>query len=70
MFPYNDPIRADLVFHHSVGSTIVQRYLHQILEAALHVQTQYVAMDILSFTVKQGLAHPIQVRFLCYYRFL
>ncbi|CED83634.1 Sister chromatid cohesion protein SCC2/Nipped-B [Phaffia rhodozyma] len=43
-----------------VGSTIVQRYLPKILDAALHLQTQYIAMEILTFTVKQGLAHPIQ----------
>ena len=49
---------------YSVSSAIVQRYLGPILEAALsqHVQIQAVAIDVLSFTVKQGLAHPLQVR--------
>ncbi|KAL5482593.1 SCC2 [Sanghuangporus weigelae] len=44
-----------------VSSAVVQRYLSQILDAALspfsHVQAS--AVDILSFTVKQGLAHPL-----------
>ena len=46
----------------SVSSAIVQRYLSQILDAALsqHPQTQGTAVDILSFTIKQGLAHPVQ----------
>lgn len=44
-----------------VGSTIVQRYLKEILVGALHVDTQKIALDILSFSVKQGLCHPIQV---------
>lgn len=46
----------------SVSSAIVQRYLGQILDAALsqHPQTQGTAVDILSFTIKQGLAHPVQ----------
>ncbi|KAI0051083.1 hypothetical protein FA95DRAFT_1554896 [Auriscalpium vulgare] len=45
-----------------VSSAIVQRYMDPILSAALsqHVQTQATAVDILSFTVKQGLAHPLQ----------
>ncbi|KAG8907886.1 Sister chromatid cohesion protein 2 [Tulasnella sp. 403] len=45
-----------------VSSAIVQRYLPQILEAALHVQLriQAVAVDILGFTIRQGLAHPLQ----------
>lgn len=48
----------------SVSSAIVQRYLSPILEAALsqHVTIQAVAIDVLSFTIKQGLAHPLQVR--------
>jgi cohesin loading factor subunit SCC2 len=47
----------------SVSSAIVQRYLPQILEAAMtrNVQMQAAAVDILGFTVKQGLAHPLQV---------
>jgi cohesin loading factor subunit SCC2 len=46
----------------SVSSAIVQRYLDPILDAALsqHPQTQGAAVDILSFTIKQGLAHPLQ----------
>ncbi|KIK80090.1 hypothetical protein PAXRUDRAFT_833727 [Paxillus rubicundulus Ve08.2h10] len=45
-----------------VSSAVVQRYISPILEAALsqNTQTQAVAVDILSFTVKQGLAHPLQ----------
>ncbi|KAG8738993.1 Sister chromatid cohesion protein 2 [Ceratobasidium sp. 414] len=45
-----------------VSSAIIQRYLTQILSSALspnrHIQTP--AVDILSFTVRQGLAHPLQ----------
>ncbi|PFH53278.1 hypothetical protein AMATHDRAFT_73479 [Amanita thiersii Skay4041] len=45
-----------------VSSAVVQRYLHPILNAALakHVQIQAAAIDILTFTIKQGLAHPLQ----------
>ncbi|KIJ54752.1 hypothetical protein M422DRAFT_775001 [Sphaerobolus stellatus SS14] len=45
-----------------VSSAIVQRYLPQILDAALtrNIQMQAAAVDILGFTVKQGLAHPLQ----------
>jgi cohesin loading factor subunit SCC2 len=45
-----------------VSSAIVQRYMEPILDAALsqHPQTQSAAVDILSFTIKQGLAHPLQ----------
>lgn len=40
----------------------MQRYLDHVLEAALspNTQIQAVAIDVLSFTVKQGLAHPLQ----------
>ncbi|CAE6438521.1 unnamed protein product [Rhizoctonia solani] len=45
-----------------VSSAIIQRYLTQILSSALstnrHIQAP--AADILSFTVRQGLAHPLQ----------
>ncbi|KAF5337499.1 hypothetical protein D9758_013605 [Tetrapyrgos nigripes] len=45
-----------------VSSAVVQRYLTHILDAALsqnpHIQAS--AIDIMSFTVKQGLAHPLQ----------
>jgi len=45
-----------------VSSAIVQRYLEHVLEAALsqNAQIQAVAIDVLSFTIKQGLAHPLQ----------
>ncbi|KAL0960842.1 hypothetical protein HGRIS_005858 [Hohenbuehelia grisea] len=45
-----------------VSSAVVQRYLSHILQAALsqNMQIQTVAIDILSFTIKQGLAHPLQ----------
>lgn len=48
----------------SVSSAIVQRYLNHVLDAALsqNVHIQAVAIDVLSFTIKQGLAHPLQVR--------
>jgi len=51
-----------LMTFHSVSSAIVQRYLNHVLEAALsqNVQIQSVAIDVLTFTVKQGLAHPLQ----------
>lgn len=47
-----------------MSSAIVQRYLDQILDAALsqNAQIQAAAVDILTFTIKQGLAHPLQVR--------
>ena len=46
----------------SVSSAIVQRYLDQILDAALSqsAQIQSAAVDILTFTIKQGLAPPLQ----------
>lgn len=45
-----------------VSSAVVQRYLNHILESALSLQPQIqaAAIDILSFTIKQGLAHPLQ----------
>ncbi|KAH7925870.1 hypothetical protein BV22DRAFT_1088167 [Leucogyrophana mollusca] len=45
-----------------VSSAVVQRYITPILDAALsqHMHIQAVAVDILSFTVRQGLAHPLQ----------
>ncbi|KAH0832222.1 sister chromatid cohesion C-terminus-domain-containing protein [Lanmaoa asiatica] len=45
-----------------VSSAVVQRYISPILDAALsqNPQIQAVAVDILTFTVKQGLAHPLQ----------
>lgn len=40
----------------------MQRYLDQVLEAALSPAStnQGAAVDVLSFTIKQGLAHPLQ----------
>lgn len=48
-----------------VSSAVVQRYLNPILDAALsqNPQIQAAAIDVLSFTIKQGLAHPLQVGF-------
>jgi cohesin loading factor subunit SCC2 len=45
-----------------VSSAVVQRYLDHVLEAALsqNASIQSVAIDVLTFTVKQGLAHPLQ----------
>ncbi|KAJ7903762.1 hypothetical protein B0H14DRAFT_2666173 [Mycena olivaceomarginata] len=45
-----------------VSSAVVQRYMPQILQAALsqHPQIQVAAIDILTFTIKQGLAHPLE----------
>ncbi|KLO06964.1 hypothetical protein SCHPADRAFT_1002012 [Schizopora paradoxa] len=45
-----------------VSSAIVQRYMTQILDAALSnlPNIQNSAVDILTFTIKQGLAHPLQ----------
>ncbi|KAH8915687.1 ARM repeat-containing protein [Atractiella rhizophila] len=44
-----------------VGSAIVQRYTQRIFRSALSHEggIQRAAMDVLSFTVKQGLCHPI-----------
>lgn len=46
-----------------VSSEVVLKYLAQILGAALDLnpQIQAPAIEILTFTVKQGLAHPLQV---------
>jgi hypothetical protein len=46
-----------------VSSAVVQRYLPQILDASLGGNTtvQNAAVDILGFTIRQGLAHPLQV---------
>ncbi|KAJ7457662.1 hypothetical protein B0H11DRAFT_208709 [Mycena galericulata] len=45
-----------------VSSAVVQRYMDHILTAALgqHPQIQATAIDVLTFTIKQGLAHPLQ----------
>lgn len=52
---------ADVLYR--VSSAVVQRYMSFILDSALsqHAQNQAIATDILSFTIKQGLAHPLQV---------
>ena len=54
---------CSLQFLIRVSSAIVQRYLQHILSAALsqNRQMQAPAVEILSFTIKQGLAHPLQV---------
>ncbi|KAJ7065085.1 hypothetical protein B0H15DRAFT_872762, partial [Mycena belliarum] len=46
-----------------VSSAVVQRYLNPVLDAALSQQApiQAAAIDVLTFTIKQGLAHPLQV---------
>ncbi|KAJ7719905.1 sister chromatid cohesion C-terminus-domain-containing protein [Mycena metata] len=45
-----------------VSSAVVQRYINHILNAALSQvpQIQAAAIDVLTFTIKQGLAHPLQ----------
>ncbi|KAF7299414.1 Sister chromatid cohesion protein [Mycena indigotica] len=45
-----------------VSSAVVQRYMAHILEAALSRNSaiQVAAVDVLTFTIKQGLAHPLQ----------
>ncbi|CAK5269780.1 unnamed protein product [Mycena citricolor] len=45
-----------------VSSAVVQRYMQHILDAALsqHPAIQAAAVDVLTFTIKQGLAHPLQ----------
>ncbi|KAJ7081353.1 hypothetical protein B0H15DRAFT_924231 [Mycena belliarum] len=45
-----------------VSSAVVQRYLNPVLDAALSQQApiQAAAIDVLTFTIKQGLAHPLQ----------
>ncbi|KAI0078215.1 ARM repeat-containing protein [Panus rudis PR-1116 ss-1] len=46
-----------------VSSAVVQRYLNPILASALSPNSaiQTPAVDIVGFTVKQGLAHPLQL---------
>lgn len=46
-----------------VSSAVIQRYLQQVLDAALspNPQIQASAVEILSYTIKQGLAHPLLV---------
>ncbi|KAH7103288.1 hypothetical protein BKA62DRAFT_696412 [Auriculariales sp. MPI-PUGE-AT-0066] len=45
-----------------VASAVVQRYLQHILDSALSkdTQIQHSSLEILTFTIKQGLAHPLQ----------
>jgi hypothetical protein len=51
------------LFVSSVGMAIVQRYLASVLSAALSLNqaVQWSAVDILSFTVRQGLTNPMEV---------
>lgn len=58
--PTNGRLVLTQVF--SVSSAVVQRYLDHVLEAALTPDSpnQSAAVDVLSFTIKQGLAHPLQ----------
>lgn len=48
----------------SVSSAIIQRYLPNVIDAALSSTSQSsltgLALEAISFTVKQGLAHPMQ----------
>ena len=52
-----------LIQVHRVSSAVLQRYLDPILKAALSPvpQLQSGAIDVLTFTIKQGLTHPLQV---------
>ena len=51
------------VVSNSVSSAIVQHYLNHILEAVLSPfsKIQPSVVNILSFTVKQGLSHPLLI---------
>lgn len=53
----------NLSLSNSVSSAVIQRYLQQVLDAALSAnsQIQSSAVEILSYTIKQGLAHPLLV---------
>lgn len=48
----------------SVSTVLVQRNINAILQGARssHPPLQDAALDVLTFTVKQGLHHPLQVR--------
>lgn len=54
---------SNLSLSNSVSSAVIQRYLQQVLDAALSANTQIQssAVEILSYTIKQGLAHPLLV---------
>lgn len=54
---------TNLSLSNSVSSAVIQRYLQQVLDAALSANTQIQssAVEILSYTIKQGLAHPLLV---------
>ncbi|KZP01340.1 hypothetical protein CALVIDRAFT_492971 [Calocera viscosa TUFC12733] len=45
-----------------IASTVIQRYLGHILDGALsaHLHTQRFSVDILGYTIRQGLAHPLR----------
>jgi hypothetical protein len=47
-----------------LSTAVVQRNIQHILNGAKsqHLPTQSAALDILAFTVTQGLYHPLQVR--------
>lgn len=62
-FSFQVTITEPSLSFNSVNSAVVQCYISPILEAALsqHPHTQAVAVDILTFTVKQGPTHPLQV---------
>jgi cohesin loading factor subunit SCC2 len=49
----------------SVSTAIAQRYLHQILKAAVSTDmAEHIpAFSLLGLIVKQGLAHPVEVSF-------
>lgn len=57
------PLVQYLITALSVSSAVIQRYLQQILDAALSPNSsiQTSAVEILSYTIKQGLAHPLLV---------
>lgn len=53
---------TDQLAESGVGATLIQRYLSHVLGAALRFvspQMQGTAMDVLHFTVMQGLCHPL-----------
>ena len=56
--------RVTELIQRSVSSAIAQRYLPQIKRSALSTDAQMrnAALDVIGFVVKQGLAHPLEVR--------
>ncbi|EJU03190.1 ARM repeat-containing protein [Dacryopinax primogenitus] len=53
---------ADTFADSGIASTVIQRYLGHILEGTLstHLPTQRFSVDILGYTIRQGLAHPLR----------